>query len=125
MKLLKCNYKDDIKKIKNEHGVTIHNFEDLDQYSNIDEVAALCGALDLVVATKTTPPMISAGVGTLTKIANWKNSSFNNILNNPLSRTLDMIHKDNLEPWSKVFKLIADHLLEMKNKTYYSEETSK
>ena len=116
------DYKDDIRKVKNQHGVKIHNFEDLDQYGEIDEVAALCGALDLVVATKTTPPMISAGVGTPTKIANWKNSSFNNILNNPLSRTLDMIHKDNSESWNKVFKLIADHLLKMKNNASYSKE---
>lgn len=119
------DYKDDIVKIKNEHGITIHNFEDLDQYIEIDEVAALCGALDLVIATKTTPPMISAGVGTLTKIANWRNSSFNNILNNPLSGTLDMIHKDTLEPWNKVFELIADDLLEMKNKASNSEEKLK
>ena len=119
------DYEDDIRKIKNQYGVTIHNFEDLDQYSEIDEVAALCGALDLVVATKTTPPMISAGVGTPTKIANWKNSSFNNILNNPLSRTLDMIHKDNSEPWNKVFKLIADHLLQMNDNTSYSKEKLK
>ena len=69
--------------------------------------------------------MISAGVGTLTKIANWRNSSFNNILNNPLSETLDMIHKDTLESWNKVFELIADDLLEMKNKASNSKEKLK
>ena len=119
------DYKNDIIKVKNEYGVTIHNFEDLDQYGEIDEVAALCGALDLVIATKTTPPMISAGVGTPTMIANWKNSSFNNILNNPQSATLEMIHKDTLEPWDKVFKSIADHLLKIKNKASYSREKLK
>ena len=31
------DYKDDIRKVKNQHGVKIHNFEDLDQYGEIDE----------------------------------------------------------------------------------------
>ena len=69
--------------MEDEFGVKIHNFDDIDQYGDIDDVAALCAALDIVVSTKVTPPMISAAVGTPTKIANWRQSNFNNILNNP------------------------------------------
>jgi hypothetical protein len=109
------DYEDDIAQVQDELGVTIHNLEDIDQYGDIDEVAALCGALDMVVSTKATPPMISAGVGTPTKIANWRQSNYNNILNNPQSTSLDMIHRDTWETWDKVFKSIADDILKLKN----------
>ena len=36
--------------------ILIHNFNDLDHFNNIDDVAALCSALDFVVSTKTTVP---------------------------------------------------------------------
>jgi len=43
------------------------------------------------------------------------NKSSNNILNNPQSTSLDMIHRDTWEPWDKVFKSIADDILKLKN----------
>ncbi len=104
------DYEDDIAQVQDEFGVTIHNLDDIDQYGDIDEVAALCSALDMVVSTKATPPMISAGVGTLTKIANWRQSNYNTILTNPQSTSLDMIHRDTWETWDKVFKSIADDI---------------
>ena len=109
------DYEDDIAQVEDELGVTIHNLEDIDQYGDIDEVAALCGALDMVVSTKATPPMISAGVGTPTKIANWRQSNYNTILTNPQSTSLEMIHRDTWETWDKVFKSIADDILKLKN----------
>ena len=109
------DYEDDIAQVQDELGVTIHNLDDIDQYGDIDEVAALCGALDMVVSTKATPPMISAGVGTPTKIANWRQSNYNTILNNPQSTSLEMIHRDTWETWDKVFKSIADDILKLKN----------
>ena len=102
--------------LQDELGVTIHNLKDIDQYNDIDEVAALCSALDIVVSTKATPPMISAGVGTPTKIANWRHSSYNNILNNPQSKSLQMIHKDTSERWDNVFSSIAEDILKLTKK---------
>ena len=85
-------YKDfanDLTKLK-ELGVTLHNFDDLDHFNNIDDVAALCAALDMVVSTKTTVPLISAGVGSSTKLANWKDSAWNNFLLNPRGVSVDI-----------------------------------
>ncbi|MDC1194888.1 tetratricopeptide repeat protein, partial [Pseudomonadota bacterium] len=73
------DFNDDLNKIKDNLGVTVHNFDDLDHYNNITDVAALAGALDIVVSNKTTVPLISAGVGTTTKLVSWKQSSWNNI----------------------------------------------
>ena len=104
------DYVEDIARVEDEFGVKIHNFDDIDQYGDIDEVAALCAALDVVVSTKVTPPMISAGVGTPTKIANWRQSIFNNILNNPNITSFEMFDRDTGQSWDNVFETIADKI---------------
>ena len=109
------DYADDIAKVQDEFGVTIHNFDDIDQYGDIDDVAALCTALDMVVSTKVTPPMISAAVGTPTKIANWRQSNFTNILNNPNITSFEMFHKDTEQSWDNVFSLIAQDISKSRN----------
>ena len=109
------DFANDLTKIKKELGVTIHNFDDLDHFNNIDDVAALCAALDMVVSTKTTVPLISAGVGTLTKLANWRQSPWNNILLNPVCPSIDIFERDTWEPWDNVFCLIAKDISKLKN----------
>ena len=47
-----CDFADDLIDIENDIGVTVHHFDDLDQYDDLDDVAALCAALDMVVSTK-------------------------------------------------------------------------
>ena len=84
------DFADDLAKVKDDLGVTVHNFEDLDQYNNVDDVIALCAALDIAVTTKVTPMILSSAVGTPTKIANWRQSHWNNILFNPVSPSVDM-----------------------------------
>ena len=56
-------------------------------------MTALCSALDMAVTTKVTPMIFSSAVGTPTKIANWKQSSWNTILNNPVGPSIDIIKK--------------------------------
>ncbi|MDB9870387.1 tetratricopeptide repeat protein [Alphaproteobacteria bacterium] len=101
------DFVDDLTKIQDKLGVTVNNFDDLDHYNNIDDVAALCTALDIVVSTKITVPLISAGVGTLTKLANWRQSSWNNVLFNPVSSSIDMYERDTWETWDITFRSIA------------------
>ena len=115
------DYEDDLNKVQDEFGVKIHNFNDLDQYDDIDDVAALCKALDMVVSTKVAPPFISSAVGTPTKIANWRQSSYNNILTNPVTSSYDMFDRDTWETWVNVFNSIAKNIFELKNKIATSE----
>ena len=105
------NFEDDLKTVQDELGVKVHHFDDLDQYNNVDDVAALCAALDMVVSTKVTPPFISSAVGTSTKFANWKQSSYNIILNNPVTSSFEMYDRNTWEPWDDVFNLIAEDIL--------------
>ena len=107
------NFKDDLANIQNKLGVKVHNFNDLDHYDDIDDVAALCKALDMVISTKMTVPLISAAVGTPTKLLNWKQSSWNNILENPRSSSVDIFEKNTCEPWNKTISLIAKDIYKL------------
>ena len=110
------DFEDDLAKVKEELGVTVHNFDDLDQWNNIHDVAALCTAIDIVICNHGTVPLISGGVGTATKLANWRQSSWNNILHNPVGPSIDIFERDTLEPWDKVFKLIKQEILKLNKK---------
>ena len=110
------DFADDLAKVREEFGVTVHHFDDLDQWNNIDDVAALCTAMDMVISNHGTVPLISGGVGTVTKLANWRQSPWNNILNNPVGPSVDIFERDTLEPWDNVFRSIAEDILKIKNK---------
>ena len=97
--------------------MTVHDFGDLDQYNDVDDVAALCAALDMVVSTKVTPLIFSSGVGTPTKVANWRQSTWNSVLFNPVCSSVEMFHRDTGEPWGTVFRSIAEEILKLKTET--------
>jgi hypothetical protein len=101
----------DLTKIQNELGVAVHNFDDLDHYNDLDDVAALCTALDMVISTKITVSIISAGVGTVTKLANWRQSPWNNVLLNPVGPSVDIFERNTWEPWDEVFSAIANDII--------------
>ena len=105
------DYAEDLAKVKDEFGVTVHNFEDLDQFNNIDDVAALCSALDMVTTNHGTAPLISAAVGTSTKLANWKQSPWNTIINNPRGPSVDIFERNTSEPWDNVLNLIRKDII--------------
>ena len=106
------DFAEDLSKVQDELGVTVYNFDDLDHFKNIDDVAALCSALDLVVSTQSIIPLISAGVGTSTKLASWKFSTWNNILHKPVGPLINKFERNTWEPWEKVFKLIFKDILQ-------------
>ena len=95
--------------------MTVHNFEEIDHWNNLDDVAALCTALDMVVSTKITVPLIAAGVGTSTKLANWKQSSWNNILLNPRGPLVQIYERNTWETWENAFISISDDILKLKD----------
>lgn len=56
----------DIEEAQKRFGVTIHNFADLDIKNNLDDNAALCAALDLVISSPNAAAQIAGSVGTET-----------------------------------------------------------
>ena len=75
----------------------------MNHFNNIDYVAALCTALDMVVSTKTTVPLISAAVGTLTKLAKI----------NPVGQLVKKFEHNTFEPWDDIFHLIAQDVFKL------------
>lgn len=108
--LQNSGYEDDLVKVKDELGVTVHNFDDIDHFDDLLDVASLSSALDIVITNKTTVSFISAGVGTSTKIANWKQSPWNNILLNPVGPLVNIFERNGWDTWENVINLIAKDL---------------
>ena len=107
------DFENDLRMIKDEFGVTVHNFEDLDLFDDLDDVAALCAALDFVVSTTCAVPLISAGVGTSTKLASWKQSPWNNSLFHPVGPLVEHFERNTCDPWHPIFKKIANKISEV------------
>ena len=109
------DFEGDLNKIKDKFGVKVHNFNDLDHFNDIDDVAALCAALDMVISSQISVPIFSGGVGTPTKVLNYRQSSCNNILLSPSSSSVNVFERNIWEPWDNVFKLIAEDVFKLKN----------
>jgi hypothetical protein len=58
----------DVADVERMFGVTIHQMEGLDVKNDLDENAALCTALDLVISAPTAASAIAGGCGTQTWI---------------------------------------------------------
>ena len=108
------DFNNDITKVKEELGVTVHNFDELDHFNNIDDVAALSESLDMVVSIANIVPLISAAVGTSTKLASWRQSPWNNVLMRPRGPLVDKFERNTWESWENVFNLIKHDILKFK-----------
>jgi tetratricopeptide (TPR) repeat protein len=106
------DFASDLQKIQTQFGVVVHNFEELDLFDDIDDVAALSAALDIVVATTSAIPFISAGVGTATKLALWRQSPWNNCLFHPVGPRVQRFERDTWEPWESTFSQISNQIHE-------------
>lgn len=58
--------REELQKMQDQHGITIHNWDDINLKNELDRAAALTKACDLVISVASTPGMISFGVGTPT-----------------------------------------------------------
>jgi hypothetical protein len=101
------NYEDDLAMAGRDLGVTIHNFEDLDHYDDLDDVAALAGALDVAISVSTAVAAITAGVGTPTWVISWRQSSWSNFLFAPRGPSVRFFERNTGESWDAAFTSIA------------------
>jgi tetratricopeptide (TPR) repeat protein len=110
--LQSSDFESDLVAIQDEFGTIVHNFDDLDHYDDLLDVAALSAALDIVVSVSTAVSAIAAGVGTPTKLAAWRQSPWNNILLAPRGPSVEAFERNTWEPWDEVFKNIAKEIAE-------------
>ena len=80
------------------------------QYNDLDEVAALCQALDTCISVSTAVAAIAAGVGTPTKLLSWKQSPWNNLLLAPCGPFVDTYQRNSWETWDLSFNKLARDL---------------
>ncbi len=105
---LQCSeFRDDLAAIHLEFGTTVHYFDDLNLYDDLDDVAALSAALDIAVSVSTAVSTITAGVGTPTKMLHWRQSPWNNILLTPRGPFVDVFERNTWEAWDNVFHSVA------------------
>ena len=107
-------FEEDLLKIKEKYSVNVHNFDDLDHYDDLADVAALCAALDVCVSVSTAVSTVAGAVGTPTKMLHWRRSSWNNVLFTPPGPNVKIYEKDTWESWENCFKLIAKELKNIK-----------
>ena len=110
VKFVNLQYSDfveDLNLVERELGIQVHNFEEIDLFDDLDDVAALCKALDTVVSTTSAVPRIAAGVGTHTKFACWKQSPWNNVLCQLRGPKVEQFDRNTWDPWENIFEAIA------------------
>jgi Flp pilus assembly protein TadD len=99
---------------RKEFGIEIHAWEDIDQMNDLDDVAALMKALDLVIAPTTTPAIMAGAVGVptwmlLTRDITWKTLGTEGM---PMFPDLRPIWRPRDATWDTVLESVAVKLRE-------------
>ena len=108
--LQSTDFENDLLSVQDNFGVKVHNCDELDHYDNLDDVAALCHALDTCISVSTAVAAIAAGVGTSTKLLSWKQSPWNNLLLAPCGPFVDTYQRNSWETWDLSFNKLARDL---------------
>ena len=108
--LQSTNFKNDLREIKKKYSVDVYNFDDLDQYDDFADVAALCAALDMCVSVSTAVSTVASAVGTPTRMLHWRQSFGIMCCLRQLGRT-KIFERNSWEPWSSCFYDIANGVL--------------
>ena len=93
-------------------GAEIVDFKDLDLFDNLDDVAALSAALDIVITISTAATAIAAGVGTETWLLSWKESPWNNLLFRARGPKIINFERSITNTWEETFLEISQKISE-------------
>lgn len=103
----------DVAEARTRFGVVVHVFEDLDLYDDLDEVAALAAALDVVISVDTAVAAIVAGVGTPLWRLTWRQSEAAAPIFRLRGPSVSEFHRNTGETWDNAFNDIAGRLREL------------
>ena len=107
---------DDRVRAEERFGVTVHDFDDLDLFDDLDDVAALTAALDVVISVSTAVVAIAAGVGSSVWLIAWRQSPWNNFLLAPRGPDVTRFERNTDESWDAVFAALAERLRDLAQK---------
>jgi len=108
--LQSTNYKLDLDKFSAMYNKEVIDFPEIDQYDDLDEVAALVEALDATVSVATAVATLSAAVGTTTFIPTWRQSPWNSEIFTSRGPNVYKFCKDTQDSWHDVFGKISTEL---------------
>ena len=108
--LQSSDFEDDLQRISRDFDVDVINFDQLDHYNDLAEVAAFCKALDKSISIATAVSTISAAVGTHTIIPTWRQSPWNNVIFNSRGPKIDLHYRNTWETWDNAFNNILESL---------------
>ncbi len=105
---LQCGEREaDLHLFRQQFGITIHDFDDLDLYDDLDDVAAFCQALDVAISVSTAVAPIAAGVGTKTWLLAWQQSPWNNFLLKARGPEVISMERATDETWHNSFETMT------------------
>lgn len=100
--------KDDIAFAKKEFGITIHDFDDLDLFNDIDSQMAMMSELDIVIGPASAPTMFAAAAGTpvwwMLRSVPWWAFGQNKP---PFGKNCKFMTARNLVPWIQLTSYIS------------------
>ena len=105
--------KDDLKRLKSKHGINIRNISEIDNFKDIENLAALINCLDLVITIQNSTAHLSAALGKETWIMLTKNSRWHWTMNEEKSLwypKAKLFQQDQLGNWNKVINDVSMNL---------------
>ena len=108
--LQSSDFEGDLQRISQDFGVEVINFEEIDHYNDLAEVAAFCKALDKTISIATTVAHISTAVGTPTIIPTWRQGPWNNILFSSRGPKIKFVYRNTWDSWKWVFSDVKEML---------------
>ena len=97
--------KDDLEKLKSKHGIEVQNINEIDNFRDVEDLAALINNLDLIITIQNSTAHLSAALGKETWIMLTKNSRWHWTINEKKSLwypKAKLFQQDQLGDWNKV-----------------------
>lgn len=104
---------DELAYARKKFGIDVHTFDDLDIFDDLDDLAALAKALDLVISVSTIAAPLAAGVGMRTWLAAWRQSPWHNFLLSARGPDVTRFERNTGETWDAVFAAMAGRLRDL------------
>jgi tetratricopeptide (TPR) repeat protein len=104
------DFENDLVTAQRDFGVQVHNFENLDMYNDLDDVAALSAALDVAISVTTVAATITAGVGTPTWHLAIRQGIADSVLHRLRGPAVESFMRDYDESWQKAIAAVAERL---------------
>lgn len=104
---------EDLQHIKSKHRINIKTISEIDNYNNIESLAALINCLDLVITIQNTTAHLAGALGKKTWIMLTKNARWHWTINEKKSLwypSAKLFKQDKLGDWNTVINSISMHL---------------